>query len=196
MKSLFASLAIFGGLLMAPLASADSLIGTQVTLTGDLPTLGTAFTNSVTKTVDTTVEYPSGTLFSLGSGVFVIGVNIDVRASSINFNYTQSAQALSATFNGYVFDFDPATTTITGASLDPSSNYTTSQLIVGFSAHQVTVNAEGVFFSAGTNALIDLSATVNPQTSATPEPATYTMFLAGLGAVGICKRRVQQICRS
>lgn len=45
-------------------------------------------------------------------------------------------------------------------------------------------------------ALIDLGATVNPQTSATPEPATYTMFLAGLGAVGICKKRLRRVCRS
>lgn len=145
MKPLFASLAMFSCMLTGPLVMADSLIGTQVTLTGDLPALGTAFTNSVTKTIGPSVEFPSGTLVSTASGVAVIGVNVDVGASSIDFSYTQNAQALSATFNGYVFDFNGAT--ITGASLDSSSNYTPQQLRVGFGPHEVTVNAEGVFFT-------------------------------------------------
>jgi hypothetical protein len=170
-------------MLTGSLASADSLNGTQVTLTGDLPTLGTAFTNSVTKTVGPGVEFPSGTLFSTSSGVAVIGVNIDVGASSIDFSYTQNAAALSATFNGYVFDFNGAT--ITGASLDASSDYTPAQLRVGFGAHEVTVNAEGVFITAGTNALIDLSAVVSPVTppSTTPEPQSYATLLIGLGTL-------------
>lgn len=194
MKLLFASLAVFGCMLMGPLASADSLNGTQVTLTGDLPTLGTAFTNSVTKTVGSGVEFPSGTLVSTGSGVAVIGVSIDVGASSIDFSYTQSAQALGATFNGYVFDFNGAT--ITGASLDASSDYTPQQFRVGFGPHQVTVNAEGVFITAGTHAVIDLSAVTSPVTSTVPEPASYAMLLTGLGALAWLRRRRSNVGRS
>jgi hypothetical protein len=191
MKLLFASLAVFGFMFTGSLASADSLIGTQVTLTGDLPTLGTAFTNSVTKTVGAGVEFPSGTLVSTASGVAVIGVNIDVGASTIDFSYTQSSQALSATFNGYVFDFNGAT--IDGASLDPVSNYTAQQIGVGFSAHEVTVNAEGVGLSAGSQIVVDVSATVNSVTATAPEPQSYAMLLTGLVALGwyACKRRSQ-----
>lgn len=183
MKLLFASFAVFC-MLMGTVASADSLNGTQVTLTGDLPTLGTAFTNSVTKTVGPGVEFPSGSLVSTSSGVAVIGVNIDVGASNIDFSYTQSSQALSATFNGYVFDFKDAT--ITSASLDSSSDYTSKQIGVGFGPHQVTVNAEGVFFTAGSHILVDLSAVVSPvpPPSATPEPQSYGMLLIGLAALG------------
>jgi len=189
MKLLFASLAVFGYMLTGSLASADNLNGTQVTLTGDLPTLGTAFTNSVTKTIGTGVEFPSGTLVSTAGGIAVIGVNIDVGASSIDFSYTQSAQALSATFNGYVFDFAGAT--ITGASLDSSSDYTPQQIRVGFGPHEVDVNAEGVFFTAGSHALVDLNAVVSPVTppSATPEPQSYAMLLTGLAALGWFVRR-------
>lgn len=191
MKLLLASLAVFGCMLVAPLASADSLNGTQVTLTGDLPTLGTAFTNSVIKTIGPGLEFPSGTLVSTASGVAVIGVNIDVGASSIDFSYTQSSQALSATFNGYVFDFNGAT--ITGASLDPSSDYTSGQIGVGFGPNQVTVNAQSVFFTAGSHFLVNLNAVTSPVTSSVPEPQSYAMLLAGLTALGcyIWRRRLR-----
>lgn len=188
MKRLFASLAVFGCMLVGPLASADSLVGSQVTVTGDYPTLGTPFTNSVTATVGPGVEFPSGTLVTIVGGVEVIGVNIDVGASTIDLSYTASDQALSAAFNGYVFDFSGVT--ITGASLDPSSSYTSSQFIVGFSPSEVTVNAEGVFLTAGSNVLIDITAVGN--SSATPEPPTYALALAGLaalGCLGIYRRR-------
>lgn len=197
MKLLFASAAVFGCILIGPAASADSLDGTQVTLTGDLPTLGTAFTNSATKTIGPGVEFPSGTLVSTSSGVAVIGVNIDVGASDIDFSYTQNSQALSATFNGYVFDFNGAT--ITGASLDPSSDYTSQQIGVGFGPNEVTVNAEGVFFTAGSHILVDLSAVVSPVTSTVPEPQSYAMLLTGLiAALGwrICRRRRSDIGRA
>lgn len=184
MKLLFATLAVFGCMLMAPLASPDSLSGAQVTLTGDLPTLGAAFTNSVTKTIGPGLEFPSGTLVSTASGGAVIGVNIDVGASGIDFAYTQSSQALSATFNGYVFDFNGAT--ITGASLDPSSDYTSRQIGVGFGPNQVTVNAEGVFFTAGSHILVDLNAVVSPVSSNVPEPQSYAMILIGVTVLGWC----------
>ncbi|HEX7360172.1 MAG TPA: PEP-CTERM sorting domain-containing protein [Bryobacteraceae bacterium] len=184
MKLLLALLAVFGCMLVAPLASADSLNGTQVTLTGDLPTLGTAFTNSVTRTIGPGLEFPSGTLVSTAGGVAVIGVNIDVGASDIDFSYTQNSQALSATFNGYVFDFSGAT--ITGASLDPSSDYNSGQIGVGFGPNEVTVNAEGVFFTAGSHILVDLSAVTSPVMSNVPEPQSYAMLLTGLTALGWC----------
>lgn len=182
MKLMFASLVVVGCMLMGPLASADSLVGTQVTLTGDYPRLGTPFTNSVTATVGPGVEFPSGSLVTIVGGIEVIGVSIDVGASTIDLSYTASDQALSGAFNGYVFDFSGVT--ITGASLDPSSSYTSSQFIVGFSPTEVTVNAEGVFLTAGSNVVIDITAVDNSTSSATPEPPTYALALAGLAALG------------
>lgn len=190
MKLLFLSLAVFGCMLTGPLASADSLTGSQVTLTGDYPTLGTPFTNSVTATVGSGVEFPSGSLETIVGGIAVIGVNIDVGASTIDLSYTASAQALGGAFNGYVFDFSGVT--ITGASLDPSSSYTPSQFIVGFTPSEVTVNVEGVFLTAGSNVLIDITAVDNSMSSPTPELPTYALALAGLavlGCAGFYRRR-------
>lgn len=189
MKSLFALIAAAGCILTASAASADSLYGTQVTLTGDYPNLGTHISNSVTKTIGSGVEFPSGSLVSSATGIAIIGVNIDVGMSTIDFDYTQGALALSGPFNGYVFDFSGAT--ITSASLDPSSTFTPAQVAVGFGPNQVTVNAEGLGFSAASHILVDLTATVSPGpvSSAAPEPQSYALLLVGLGFAGWAVRR-------
>lgn len=194
MKLLFASTAAAVALLTGSVAAADSLYGTQVTLTGDLPKLGTPFTTSVTKTVGPGVEFPNGTLTDIATGTSIIGVNVDVGMSTLNFSYTQGAVAISAPFNGYVFDFNGAT--ITGASLDPSSTFTSQQVGVAFGPNDVSVNVEGLSFSPSSHLVLDLSVVASPVTSSVPEPKSSALLLAGLGvaALGVraTKRRKQQ----
>lgn len=187
MKLLFTSIAALSCLITASTASADSLYGTQVTLTADYPTLGTPISNSATRTVGSGIEFPTGTLINTASGLFIIGVNIDVGVSTIDFTYTQGALALSGPFNGYVFDFSGAT--ITGASLDPSSSFTSQQVGVAFTPSEVTVNAEGLSTSTSSHILVDLDAVVTNAGTAVPEPQSYALLLIGLGSVGwICRR--------
>ena len=181
MKLLLTSITAAVCILNGTCAAADSLYGTQVTVTADYPTLGNSISNSVTKTVGPGVEYPSGTLIDTATGIFIIGVNVDVGMSTIDLTYTQNAQALSGTFNGYVFDFSGAT--ITGASLDPSSTFTPQQIGVGFTPSEVTVNGEGVFFTTTSHILVDLDAVVTSSTPppTAPEPQSYALMLSGLG---------------
>jgi hypothetical protein len=108
-------------LVLAPFIHAQGLEGSQVTLTGDLPVLGTPFTEN-TETVGPGLEYPAGSLTAL-PGFAVIPVNIDLGANSISGKYTTNQVALTAAFNGYVFDFATGSPTITGATVDPSTTF-------------------------------------------------------------------------
>jgi hypothetical protein len=152
-------------LAFAPLMHAQGLVGSQVTLTGDYPDLGTPFTEPNTQTVGPGLEYPVGSLTSLPqSGVFVIPINIDVGANSISGHYTANDTALTASFNGYVFDFGPGSPTITGATIDPSTTFAPGSVKLGFSPHQVTINVEGLTATPASSFLIDLTTTPAPPT--------------------------------
>jgi PEP-CTERM motif len=172
-----------------------SLIGSQVTATVDSPTQGNARTVPVTQTVGAGVEFPSGTLELLSSGVpsgtFIIGVNIDVGASTIDLHYTESATATSATFNGYVFDFDSSSPIITGVSLDALSTFTAGQVPLGFGPHEVTINVEGLNFTSSSRILVDIN---TPGVSSVPEPNSYGLMLTGLGVLGFAMWRRAGFC--
>jgi len=172
----------------APLQA--TFIGSQVTATVDSPTLGNARSVSVTQTVGTGVEFPSGTLELLSSGVpsgvFIIGVNIDVGASTIDLHYTTGATATSATFNGYVFDFDSSSPIITGVSLDALSTFTPGQVPLGFGPHEVPINVEGLNFTSSSRILVDIN---TAGVSSVPEPNSYGLMLTGLGVLGFAMWR-------
>jgi uncharacterized protein (TIGR03437 family) len=146
------TLAIASLVILTP-SRAATLAGSQVTLTIDLPTLGKASSIPVTKAVPAT--FPSGSIASTTPGVFIIGVNIDVNATNIDLNYTQSSTALTATFNGYVFDFSNAPP-ITGVSLDPLSTFKPSQVGLSFHSNEIAINVEGLSFNSTSRILVDL----------------------------------------
>jgi hypothetical protein len=167
---------------MAAWAHAGTLVGSQVTLTSDFPTLGTAFTVPITATAGAGIEFPSGSIVPL-AGFFVVPVNIDVGMTSIDFQYTGSGTAFTVPFDGYVFDFASGPT-ITGVSLDPLSTFTSSQVVLGFGPNQVTVNVEGLSVSPSSRILVDVSLPA----SAVPEPQSYALILAGLGIIVMCAK--------
>ena len=168
-------------LTIAILGHASTVVGSQVTATVDYPTLGTVTSNVITGTDPFTI--PSGSLTSTVPPIFVINANVDVGPTSIEVAYTEPATALTATFNGYVFDFANAPA-ITGASLDPSSTFNSSQVGVGFNPDEVTINVEGLSVTPSSVILVDL--TFAPTTTtATPEPQSFALLLAGLGVTGV-----------
>lgn len=137
---------------------AASLLGKAVSFRLDLPTLGTPTSETATRTVDATaVEFPSGSVASTQSGVFVIGVDVDVNARQLVLSYTQTNTPLQAAFNGYVFDFDPAGPVLTAVSLDAASSAVASQFTLGFEAHRVTINGGAVpRVTAGDQVIVNL----------------------------------------
>ncbi len=176
-------------------ATADTLTGSQVTATLDYPSVGTAASTPVTAVVGPGVEFPSGSISLLPSlgGFSVIGTNIDVGASTVTFTFTQTATATIAKFNGYVFNFGSTAPSITGATLDPSSSYTSSQVGVGISgSDEVWVNLEGDTLTKGSTILIDLSLAPSPEPSVT----LLSLFGAGLIGVAMLKRRKVAVNRA
>jgi hypothetical protein len=185
MKKLgYASMLAAAYLSMAALAQASTLTGSQVTLTGEYPTLGTALTNSVTETVAATFATAE---FTVPPGFFLFGFNTTVGADAIDISYNgdPGGTAVTTSFDGYVFAFTGAPA-ITGVSLDPSSTFTSSQIGLGFTADEVSVNLEGQTVSDGSYVQVDVSLA---PTASVPEPQSYALILAGLGVIGIFRLR-------
>jgi hypothetical protein len=109
------------------------------------------------------LEYPAGSLIPK-SGFFVFPVNIDVGANSISGHYTTSGTVSTTTFDGYVFDFGSSSPIITEATIDPSTTFAPGSLKLGFSAHQVTINVEGLTVTPTSSFLINLTTTPAPPT--------------------------------
>jgi len=178
-------LAIAAALLSAAsVAKADSLYGTQVTLTVDYPTIGDVISNYVTQTVGPDIEFPSGTLIDTLNGTHFLGQNVDVGMSTIDIVNLDSGSTISTTFNGYVFTFTGAT--ILSATLDPTS---TLQVPITFGANYVTVNEEGLTLTPSSNILVDLTAS----TTSTPEPQSYLLISGGLVLLRLIRFRRRSV---
>jgi hypothetical protein len=139
-----------------PVPAAPTLLGSNVTLTGDYPNLGTHFTVPNTQTVSEGVEFLTGSL-QLLNFTSIIGSTVDIRASEISITYTQTATASFGNFNGLVFDFETSSPRIVQARLNPLSSFTASQVTVTFSDHRVAFSASGLFIPSGARILIDLT---------------------------------------
>jgi PEP-CTERM motif len=165
---------------LSPVAQAQSLTGSRVTVAGYCCTAVTPseqVTNSLTATVGPNVEFPEGSFMSTAVGFDVLPVTVDVGASTIRISYTAGGPVAPGGFNGFAFTFDGAPT-ITGATVDPSSTYNP---VVSFGADTIYVNEAGQTLTSTSSVLVNISAV--------PEPEAYALMLGGLGLLGVMARR-------
>ena len=182
--ALYALCALASLAITAP-AHAD-LIGSQVTAYVALPTLTSPTSNIVTATVGLGVEFPTGTLYTVGGGgsYFVIPVSIDLSADQITFSYSGYVESAPGAFNGYVFEFSGLSSPILNAYLDPASSFTPAQAGVAFTATEVTVNVSSQYFTPSTVNVVDLDFSSSTPVSATPEPSSFLLLGTGVLAAG------------
>lgn len=174
-------------LLAASVAKADSLYGTQVTLTVDYPTLGNVISNSVTQTVGPGIEFPSGTLTDTLTGTFFIGQNIDVGMSTIDIVSIDSGTTLSAALQRLRLRFYRSDDSFSYPG--SASTFTSSQVPITFGADYVTVNLEGLTFRTSSSILVDLTAT----TTSTPEPHSCLLISGGLALLRFIRFRRRSV---
>jgi hypothetical protein len=171
--------AMIWGLATVCSAQTVTLFGSEVTAVGYYPTLQQPFTFPATATVGSGVEFPAGSILSLGQ-IPITSFNADIRASSINVQYLLNQQAAVGTFNGLVLTFDSSSPVITGVSLDPSSTITPVGL--SFGPHDVEYNGSGLTLTPDSHFTIDLSLAASP---VVPEPSTLWLAAAAVPFVGL-----------
>jgi hypothetical protein len=167
-------------------AYADGLTGSQVTLNIDDPVLGAAIAFPLTATVGPGVEFPTGSAVSTSSTFTVYNPNIDISSDQILLDYTVDGSFNGAGFNGFVFDFANAPT-ITGVSLDPSSNLPASDVVgLTFTGDQIDVNLQADTVTPSTSILLDVG--LSP--AVTPEPRSLVLLATGLlGVLALSQRK-------
>ena len=139
-----------------PTEPALTLSGSRVTLTVDYPALGTHITIPNEQTIGEGIEFLTGSL-QLVSFRTVVGSKVDVGATFIDVQYTETTQSAFGAFNGLVFDFDPFSPTIVGVSLDPLSTFSAAQVVLGFSINRVTINIPGLSFTPSSRIKVNLT---------------------------------------
>lgn len=184
MKSAHAAVAVLAGLFAAGSAEA-SLEGLSFNASYRFPTIETPYgPASMTQAS-----------FAVGAGIEAIANVEDVTFVSIDFHATGLVLLLNTTlanprwssvpFNGLVFDLvSPGAMGIGGVSVDGQTT------LAGFDASRVfltdgriAIDWNGLAYGDGTRVVIDFVATP------VPEPGTYALMLAGLGAVGALGQR-------
>lgn len=120
-------------------------------------------------------------------GVTTIAVDfsdnsLDLRLMTVLSNPTWN----TAPFNGLVFDLQAggaiAFTSATIGSGTTIAGFDVSR--VGLTSGQITISWNGLFYKDGTDVVINFAAPV-------PEPQTYLLLIAGLGAVALARRRTK-----
>ena len=188
MKKAVGIFALSAAIAISSNVNAEGFDGAEVTATAyccTAPIEADRISVPFTKTFGPGIEFPSGSLQQT-TGSPITGANIDIGSSTIDVTFTENAQAASGSFNGGVLQFSgPNFQYIVGASLDPMSTFTPSQINLSFLHDSILLSAAGLHFSPGSRILIDVAFLPTP----VPEPDTYAMLLAGLGLVGFLARR-------
>lgn len=140
--------------LPVPTACGYSLYGSTLTTNAQNP-LGNLISNTVTETVT-----PNGLINLVAApGYNLIDSTITVGASSIEEDYNITAQADVSSFNGSMYQFTNTPAKISSCSLDPSSSFTSSQVIVTCNNNTVFVNESGIMVTPNSKVLINLTLT-------------------------------------
>lgn len=138
---------------------------------------------------------------SAAPGSFVVGAGVESVVSvegvtTISVDFSDSSLELrlgtvltnptwgTASFNGLVFDLQAGGpfgfTSATIGSGTTMAGFDVSR--VGINAGQITIDWNGLAYADGTRVVIDFATPV-------PEPETYMLLIAGLGAVAVARRR-------
>lgn len=139
-----------------PLTHVPNLLGYDVTITGNYPNVETAFTVPYTQVVGPYIEFVTGSLELIGS-LRIISSEVDVGPRSIDITFVQTATSLTGEFSGLVFKFEAHSPKIIEAKLDPGSSFSSAQVVVGFSDHQVTINGPGLSIRQGDKIIVQLT---------------------------------------
>ncbi len=184
-------LAVLAPLLAVTPKAHAGLIGSSVTVTGDLcpstpptgPTGCVAFGGPETHTIAS-----GGTNFTLLSGNGFATVN----DNQLIWNATTAVSYAAGTFNGLEFQISGAPA-VTSVSVDPATNLgpATNNYAAGFlllGGNTVWLDLNGLSASAGEQTILDLNFGSTSPTN-TPEPLTLSLFGAGLLGLGLGRRR-------
>ena len=140
------------------------------------------FTEPAAATVGAGVEFPSGSIVTIGYDL--IESSIDVSAFAIDLRYAETSTAANAPFNGYGFDFSGlGAQRIAAVVLNPLSTFAPGSVGLTFDADSVFYSASGLSFTPDSRILIDV--TLAP----VPEAGTALMFAAGIALLGLRLRR-------
>ena len=131
--------------------------------------------------------------FVIGAGVESV-VNVE-GVTTISVDFSDSSLGLrlgtvltnpmwnTAPFNGLVFDLQAggpiSFTSATIGSGTTMAGFDVSR--VGLNEGQITINWHGLAYADGTEVVINFATPV-------PEPQTYLLMIAGLGAIGLARR--------
>jgi hypothetical protein len=121
------------------------------------PIISNRISNAAFANVGDAVEFPLGTLHSLGSQT-VIPTSIDVSSTAITVTFPSAATAASGTFNGYLFTFSGAPR-ITNVTLNKSSTFTPVNF--SFTSNSVQVNIAGKSIPAASKEIFDITTIPN-----------------------------------
>ena len=134
-----------------------TLAGARVTVTNHYPSSGLIATVPYEAVIDSGIEIPAGLLQEIETySNRLIPADIDIGARTIDIQYLGSATVDNTSFNGVVFDFESDAPSIVGASLDPNSTFTESEVTVTFGPQRVKINMSGIRVNSSSRILVNL----------------------------------------
>lgn len=143
----------------------QGLLGSEVAAELLFPTIGDVFAGPIVKTVDDTVEFPSGTFDPLR------GFSIEVTDSQVIYTAGENTTYGVADFNGFGLTFTGAPT-FTSVTLDASSTFSPTSFV--WNENSLDFNLSGLTVQPTDQIVFN----VNP----IPEPSALLMIAGGVGA--------------